>query len=117
MKTMTREKIIKVASEYVKELIEEKYISGMDDEIDTHEAHIDWFEDQKNETGWSIKFRFRIVGTCEYHPGSYGLWIEPWTDLDVDAYALDGTLYDEEGEMVGKLDNTELSIFNYKFKD
>lgn len=112
---MNREGIIKEASEYVWELIEEQYLSGMDDEIDTYEAHIDWFEDQKNETGYSIKFTFRIIGTCEYHPGSYGLYIEPRTELDVEAYALEGILYDEDGEKVGELNSTELSLFSYKF--
>ena len=112
---MNREEIIKKASEYVKELIEDQYISGMDDEIDTYKARIEWFEDQRNETGWSIKFTFRIVGTCEYHPGSYGLYIEPRTELDVEAYAVEGILYDEEGEKVGELNSTELSLFSYKF--
>ena len=117
MKTIAREKIIETASEYVRDLVEEQYISGMDDEIDTYEARIEWFEDQKNETGWSIKFTFRMIGTCEYHPGSYGLWIEPYTEMDVEAYALKGILYDEEGEKVSELNNTELSLFNYKFED
>ena len=112
---MNREEIIKKASEYVKELIEDQYISGMDDEIDTYKARIEWFEDQRNETGWSIKFTFRIVGTCEYHPGSYGLYIEPHTEINVEAYAVEGILYDEDGEKVGELNSTELSLFSYKF--
>ena len=112
---MNREEIIKDAVEYVEELIREQFISGMDEEIDTYKARIEWFEDQKNETGWSITFTFRIIGTCVHHSGSYGLWIEPWTELDVEAYALDGTLYDEEGEKVGELNSTELSMFSYRY--